>query len=649
VKKIYIYDIEIFINLFLIVFFDIESKEFKVFEISKRRNDSIKLILFLKNNTERLIGFNNVLFDYPLLHFFIKLISKYSNKMPGSRLVSLLYDKAQSLINSTNRWSNNVIKPYIPQTDLFLINHFDNFARATSLKILEFNMRMDNIQELPFNYKHILADDEIDKVIDYCKNDVTATYKFYQENLSAINYRQKMSKIHNHSFINYNEVKIGERILLNAVAKAMNKEPYIIKNLRTLRDEINIRDIMLPYIKFKTTPFITLLNWWKEKVITETKGQFTELDMEDVAPLLPYCNNKTKKGKLKNLNIILNNFQFDFGTGGLHGASRAGIWEADDEYELILIDVSSYYPNLAFNNKFHPEHIPVEIFMDVIEMLYNQRMKGKEIGDMEIVKSIKAALNGALYGKSNSEHSFMYDPKFMMQICISGQLLLSMLAEQCILHNFELIQVNTDGIMIKIKKSERHLLDNITNQWMKLTGLKLDYDFFTKIVQRDVNNYIAVYSNGKTKYKGVFDYKYAENGDWEKNFSMLIIPKALEAYFIHNVDPISFLETHTDLYDYFKRTKFGRDSKLIKRLPDEDIKLQNITRYYISTDGDEFIKIMKPLPGKDKIREFAVEKGYLCTDMNFVTSEKLKKMKTNINYLYYLKEIYKIINVIIKP
>lgn len=405
---------------------------------------------------------------------------------------------------------------------------------------------------------------------------------------------------------------------------------------------------LLPYIQFESVEFNALLTWWKDKVITQTKGQFTELPLDDVAPLLPYCNQKKVKGALKNLNIIYDNFQFDFGTGGLHGVCHPGIFKADDEYEIKLIDVSSYYPNLASKNGLHPAHIPVDVFVATIDKMYNQRMRARDTGDNQMVAAIKLALNGALYGKSNSPYSFMYDPQFMMSICVNGQLLLAMLAEECVLAGMQLIQINTDGIMVKLKRTDSEKLDAITAWWMGLTNLKLDYDEFDIIVQRDVNSYIAKYTNGEIKYKGVFDYNYTENGDYHKDYSMMVIPKALEAYFVNGVEPEEFVYNHTKLYDFFKRTKYGKNAKLFQRRTAgsqaQDEQLQNVTRYYIAREGSQFIKTMEPLPGNTETREFAVESGYNCVAVNTMTHQSMAMMSHNINYVYYINKVRQVIN-----
>jgi len=647
-KKIEVYDIELFPNLFLVILRDVETKENYVFEISKRKDDRHELLSHLKT-LEYLIGFNNLRFDYPLLHLFISL---YQRKLNGKKLVETLYKKGQALIKSGNAWGNAIRNPKIGQKDLFLMNHYDNPAKSTSLKILEFNMQMPNIQTLPYPYDKLLTDEEIDDVVEYCINDIDATDTFHTHNIKSIKFREKMSSMYGQDLTNYNDVKIGGTILLKALSKGMRMPEYEIKKMRTHRKSMKVSDIIFDYVSFDSTELNTLLSWWKKRIIYETKGQFNKLPLDEVQELLPYCNNELEKGKLKNLNIIYNKFQFDFGTGGLHGACYPGVFVSDEEGDLKLIDVSSYYPNLAYHNRLHPKHIPQGIFGGVIKQLYDLRMTARDKGDDEMVKAIKLALNGYLYGNSNSEHSFMYDPQFMMTICINGQLLLTMLAEKCMDSGIKVIQVNTDGVLVKCPKDKLARLDEITNGWMKLTNLKLDYDDFDLVVQRDVNNYLARYKDGKIKYKGAFDFEYAENGDWHKNFSMMIVAKTLKAYFVDNIPIEQFIRNHNNPYDFFLRTKYNKLTRLVERTYDEEDNLQkqkllqNVTRYYVSNSGKEFIKIMNPLKGKTEDREFKVEAGYRCTEMNSISKDKLSLMKQDLNYDYYIAKVQQIVDLI---
>ena len=244
----------------------------------------------------------------------------------------------------------------------------------------------------------------------------------------------------------------------------------------------------------------------------------------------------------------------------------------------------------------------------------------------------------------------MYDPQFMMSICVNGQSLLSMVSEELSDNGMKIIQVNTDGIIIYLNRADMPKLNDITERWMKLTGLKLEYEFIKKIAQRDVNSYWYITEKEKIKRKGAFDYNYEENNEYYKDFSMRVVAKALEAYYKDGVLPEDFIASHNDLYDFFLRTKYNKVTSLVEREYNEEGEilnermLQNVTRYYVSNNGKTFIKIMPPLKDKTENREFAVESGYKCTEMNNMNEEKLEEMSKNLNYDFYIAKVREIVD-----
>jgi len=182
-----VFDLEVYPNCFTLA---AEHAEFPVkwaFEISEFQDDTQQLIewlIWLKSHGAKMIGFNNVGFDYPILH----LLVKYGKVTP-----ELLHDKCVAIIASQdeNRWQHMVYPSdrYIDQIDLYLIHHFDNKARATSLKALEFNMRMDSLQDLPFPPNTVLNQEQIKLLKQYNAHDVHATKLFYQKSLEQIKLR----------------------------------------------------------------------------------------------------------------------------------------------------------------------------------------------------------------------------------------------------------------------------------------------------------------------------------------------------------------------------------------------------------------------------------------------------------------------------
>src|SRR5690606_295114 len=132
----------------------------------------------------QLIGFNNLNFDYPVLHNTI---------LSNSRTIWTSYNIYKEVIKVIeNKYStiwDNQIK--IPQLDLYRIWHYDNKNKSTSLKWLEFAMRSHDVRDLPFKVGNELTDDEKDELLSYCKHDVLETYKFFNKSLKHIELRQR--------------------------------------------------------------------------------------------------------------------------------------------------------------------------------------------------------------------------------------------------------------------------------------------------------------------------------------------------------------------------------------------------------------------------------------------------------------------------
>ena len=163
-ESYWVYDIETYCNCFTFTVIRADLKEAYVFEISFRKNNITELLAFLKrlkHSNDKLVGFNNQGFDYPVIHFIIETgpsVTAYD-----------IFDEAQRLIesNDEDRFRNNIKNPHVKQVDLYKIHHFDNNAKRTSLKILKFNMRTDELQDLPYDIFEALTSDQIDKLIEY--------------------------------------------------------------------------------------------------------------------------------------------------------------------------------------------------------------------------------------------------------------------------------------------------------------------------------------------------------------------------------------------------------------------------------------------------------------------------------------------------
>lgn len=628
-----IYDTEIYQNLLLYVFYDIETKEWFIFQISPYCDQRRELMIFIKT-ISLMTGFNNLNFDYPLLHYLIQILSKDFN-IKGKELLRLINIKSKTLLKS-NKFAE-VRRPLISQLDPFRIHHFDNKNKATSLKMLEFIFRMPNIAELPYPPNTYLTESQVNEVIIYCRNDVYATHVTYEKSQQEIKMREELSLIFNLPMMNWNDPKIGENILMKFIREKLQK--YDLG--KSPREKIVVKDILFDYLWFESPPFKAIHQWFQGRVLTDTKKAFSELPLEDIQLLNPFINLEKKnivKGKVKVLNVVFNDFQYNFGLGGIHGSIQSGVYESNDEWVIWDIDVAGFYPNLAIKNRFYPQHL-TEIFCDILELIGLERKK--YLKKTPENTGLKLASNAA-YGKSNSQFSPLFDPQYTMKTTINGQLLLCMLAEWLsVIPDIIMIQANTDGFTFKLKRSYIGLMNVICQRWEDMTKLTLEHNSYAKMVIRDVNNYLAVDFQGNIKRKGAFEYER----ELHKNHSMMIIPKAIEQYYINNI-PIAESIMKGDKWDFFKRVKLNSLGRLIGRSEKGESHYHKITRYYISEYGETLIKLLAPLKDKTVDREFNIEKGFICTIANTVDDQFLITMEQNLNYQYYISECEKIINAI---
>jgi hypothetical protein len=634
--KDWIWDIETYPNVITFCFADVSARKMKVFELSNRKDQRNELFEYLRNIYRvkgRLIGFNSVGFDYPVLHKLLNDQTMSANQ---------IYKYAMKVISAENKWEHVVRTKdeFITQVDLFKIHHFDNKAKATSLKMIEYNSRSANIEDLPFPVGKMLSDVEIDVLIKYNMHDVKETFKFYEQSMEQIEFREKLQKDYGMNALNWNDPKIGSEYFIMELEKSGIKcYDQAGKVRQTKRPYIDLANCIFPYIEFERPEFKAVLEWFKQQRITETKGVFSDILEHELGDVAKYALMVTKQEKLKDkpteqqiaelkkvkplcwieerelkaklpkkdgggfkkayyvcwriaesLNVVINGMCYVFGVGGLHSSMDKHVVVSDDEYIIEDEDVSSYYPNLAIKNRVFPQHLGVE-FCDIYEYLYNLRKTYDKKSAENAM--LKLALNGT-YGKSNDKFSSFYDPKFTMSITINGQLSLCMLVEKLLkLDGLQIIQCNTDGVTFRRKREHEQRTLDIVKWWQDTTKLELERCDYSKMVIRDVNSYIAVKLDGSLKNKGAYEWKDLPH---HKNQSALVVKMAAEAYLVNSVDPEDFIRNHQNSYDFMLRVKVPRSSKLV--LVDEngnDHQIQNISRYYVSTKGGDMVKVMPPI------------------------------------------------------
>ncbi len=591
----YVMDYETIINCFIAVFEHYKEDKQYVFVIHKCRNDIKPLIDFLNDNAsnnEWHVSYNGLAFDSQITQYLLLNQESLYNETNGESIANWLYEFAQYIIdkrNTTGFSEFNESSLLIKQIDVFKLNHWDNPAKSSSLKWIQYSMDWYNIQEMPIHHCDWVTEDQIPEIIGYCINDVKSTKNILHLSKDQISLRKALTNEYNINLYNASEPKISKELFLHFLSQKTGISKYELKQQRTIREKIHVNDIILDYVDFKTETFKSLLDNFKKVTIdtTQTKGGFKT-----------HVNYKGVKT--------------DFGLGGLHGACEKGIYRSNDKMVIMTSDVTSFYPNLAIKNQWSPAHIKKEEFCHLYEWFFEER---KKIPKKDPKNYVYKIILNSTYGLSNDEDSFLYDPEFTMRITINGQLSLCMLYEMICenIPNAIPLMQNTDGLetMIPVKYIDKYF--EICKEWEQITKLSLEHDQYSKMIIADVNNYIAQFKEvevskedydkemkknphfifkeqdgryfiSKTKCKGRFEFNELA---LHKNKSSLVIPKMIYNYFIHDVSPQEDINNHKNIFDYC----IGIKSKGDWVIKDSFLNVyQKINRFYVANKGVRLYK-----------------------------------------------------------
>lgn len=338
---------------------------------------------------------------------------------------------------------------------------------------------------VPFNIDRKLTPEEIAETVKYCKHDVEQTVQVFLKR-----------------------------------TEEFNTMMYFIKHFGLSMDYIS---------KTKAQLAAEILGGNRKGADFDDEFQFPILDClhlnkyKHIAEW--YANPENHDYSKKQDKQIVAGVEHTFAWGGGHGAKAK--YSADGVF--LIIDVTAYYPSLQKKYHFgyrvmnHPENF---------EFIHDSNIAYKRKGDKKARQPFKI-MDNAISGQMKQKSSALYDPMSNNSICINGQLLLLDLVEH-IEPYCELIQNNTDGIIVKLKDYEHDfdVLDDAVYEWEQRTGMKMDFDtYIGTIYQKDVNNYLLIdRKTGAVKAKGGYVMKLND-----LSYDLPIINKALVDYMIHRI------------------------------------------------------------------------------------------------------------------
>lgn len=398
-------------------------------------------------------------------------------------------------------------KPGYKYSSLFVnypLNNYDCIVNFHGLKSLEGFMGND-IREttVPFDLDRKLTAGELAETVKYCRHDVKQTIEVFLQKKSDFDAQLDIIKTFKLPLSHIGKTKAQ----LTALALGCRRKRF--------DDEWDIS--FVPSIKLRKYQHV--LEWFK--------------DPDN------YKHGEKLKTEICGVSHV-------FGLGGIHGAPTKPIHAKGF---IVHVDVTSYYPSLMIEYDLLSRAVKdKQVFKDI----YDKRVALKQAGLKKEQAPYKIILNST-FGITNDQYSLAYDPRRNHEVTINGQLLLLDLLEKLeTIPEFELLNSNTDGLIVQIPESEFTHLKAICGEWEQRTRMGLGFDIIDEIWQKDVNNYIFRFANGKLERKGIYVKELSALDN-----DLPIINKALVDYMTKNVPIAETINNCDELIMFQKIVKIS--------------------------------------------------------------------------------------------
>lgn len=537
--RLIIYDVEVFAFDWIVVFKDVESG---VHTVIHNDSEALRGCIF---EDGIYVGFNSKHYD----QFIIKAaVCDFSPQE-----IKTLND---FLIGGGRGWEYAPLKEFY-----FRFNNVDirdDVQLGLSLKAIEGHMGMD-IQEteVSFDLDRPLTEDELRQTVYYCSHDVDATHELMK--LRADYLKTKMN--------------LGKRAGIDEVKSlAATNAKLTAMMLRAERKEWNDgREYVYP--ENLDTAVIP-------KPILDFFETIHDMSIPDDVLF------KTS------FEIEIGGMPCKYAWGGVHGSLTAYYEEATEDRVIQNRDVSSLYPSLIEIYNYLSRNVPdPELFYAI----KRDRIQAKHNGDKQTAKDLKLPLN-TVSGAQENRYNDLYDPLPTRSLRISGQLFLTVLTMRLLnaCKTIKLLNLNTDGLMYSINKSELALVDEIAHAWEAETKFELEVDDVQKVWIKDVNNLLMIKTDGEVKTVGGYlNYGVSVKGAWAINNNMVIVKKALIEYFVHGTPVEDTINGSTNIFDFQLIAKAGAKYREAYHIVDgEQVPVQKVNRVYATAD-ERYGKLFK--------------------------------------------------------
>ena len=527
----YTYDTEVFAYDFIVVFKNKRTGEHTVFH-----NDNEGVRDFI-NEYAIYCGFNTKHYDQYIIKAIYAGFSPEEVKQVNDWIIGDGQGWQCPLLDGVYFRFNNVdIK--------------DDVRKGLSLKVIEGHLSLSiEESEIDFSLERPLTPDEIERTIKYCKHDVDAT-----EYLTDIRFAYLRTKRNLSQRAGVGEVKALSSTNAKLTATMLGA---VRQEWDDGRDYVYPSTLDLSVIPKEILDFFDLIH---DKSIPDYELFST------------------------NLIIDIGGMPCKYAWGGVHGSLTGYYEEATEDRVIQNRDVSSLYPSLIELYNYLSRNVPnPQLFYDIRK----DRISAKHNGDKETANDLKLPLN-TVSGAQENQFNDLYDPLPTRSMRISGQLFLTVLTMRLLkaCKTIKLLNLNTDGLMYSVDKSELPIVDAIAQEWEKETRFELETDEIQKVWIKDVNGLLFIDTKGKVKTVGGYlNYGISVKGAWSINNNMTIVKKALVEYFTKGIPVENTINNCNDIFEFQLIAAAGKKYRDAYHIVDgERIPVQKVNRVYATSD-----------------------------------------------------------------
>lgn len=502
-------------------------------------------------------------------------------------------------------------------------------ANDGSLKDCEAVMGLDIREtEVPFDKEELTAQD-IDDIIFYNKHDVYASMYYHR----YVKYDYTMGKLAIGRVFNIPEDVCYKNTNANLTAKVLDAQ------YTSFADELEYR-VVLPdsirdYVYDAMPP----------KIVDQILNN-------------PY---KIVKDKPTAQTLTFNLFgsEVTFGNGGLHSVWSDNLYvESNDEWILLNADVGSFYPALMINfnslSRAIKDKEKYKWIRDTRIMLKHK--KDKTPIEKEQVHVFKLILN-TVFGASGNQYLPLYDKYMCLTTCRLGQVVLASLG--CNLYKnipeLKVIQTNTDGILLYMRRKYMDKLHIICDEFMKVMNMELEFDEEHCIWQRDVNNYLSLKEgwDGKIEWDGFNRGTYTKlcgkwlNYTWKRpgypnigSLDTFACSKAAIRYLLKHEPIIQSIVQNKSVEDFTMFCKKGPTFRYVVQMMSDgtEVQLTRANRVVASKDerlGKLYkVKFRNDVPSYNTMANVPDHCKVLNEDISKID---FNEFKTDLDYMWYIE------------